>query len=791
MPRRSDGFALDLASSPGLVEEGRVTERDQRQAEDAALRAIVEGVEAETGDEFFASLVRHLAGALGVAYAFVSELSADKLRFRTRAVWGRGAPLDNIDIPVAGTPCEAVLAGEMSHHPDGLQERFPEDVGLVEWGAVSYCGVPLLDAAGGVVGHFAILDTKPMHDPRGIPIMRIFAARARAEIERLRVDQALRESESRFRDLYEEAPLAHYSVGTDARLRRWNRKMLELLGYSAEELAGRPIWDLWADTPEGKPRGMKALARFRAGEEIHDEEIEYRRKDGTSVWARLSVRPMRDERGQVVATRSTLADVTELRRAEAALRASEERLARVLASAMDAIVTVDGGRRIAIFNEAAEKIFRCPAAEALGRPVDRFLTPGLQQSLEAFMRASTTGGNVRPYVWAPEGLRARDRAGREFPVEGTLSRVGVAGGSLFTLILRDVEERQRAETELRELNRQNLYLQEEIKSAHNFEEIIGQGRTLAIALEKVNLVAPTDSSVLILGETGTGKELIARAIHSRSPRRGRPLIKVNCAALPSGLVESELFGHEKGAFTGATEKRVGRFELASGGTIFLDEVGDLPPEAQVKLLRVLQEQEFERVGGSKTIRVDVRVIAATNRDLEQAIRAGQFRQDLYYRLNVFPIRLPPLRDRPEDIPLLVHYFVGRYAGKIGRKVTRVSQDTMQRLVAYPWPGNVRELENVIERAVILSTDHELTVGPEVLPVSTSTRPAAASTAPEPRPSGPAALHEVEREHILSVLQRTSWRIDGPQGAARVLNMRPSTLRSRMQKLGIRRSSALS
>jgi PAS domain S-box-containing protein len=511
--------------------------------------------------------------------------------------------------------------------------------------------------------------------------------------------------------------------------------------------------------------------------------MELRRKDGESVWVRLSMRPIRDAAGRVEATRSTLTDVTALKRAEDALRASEERLARVLASAMDAIVTIDASRRIEIFNEAAETIFHCRSADVIGESLDRFLTAELQQSLDTSMQAFETGGQARPYVYAPQGLRARDADGREFAVEGTISRVEVAGRPLFTLILRDVQERQRAEEELRELHSQNLYLQDEIKAVHNFEEIIGQSRALADALEKVDLVAPTDSSVLILGETGTGKELIARAIHSRSPRKNRPLIKVNCAALPSGLVESELFGHERGAFTGATDRRTGRFELAHGGTIFLDEVGELSPEVQVKLLRVLQEHEFERVGGVKTISVDVRVIAATNRDLAQAVARGTFRQDLYYRLNVFPVALPPLRARADDIPLLVHYFVARYAAKIGRPITRVPQGAMQRLVAYPWPGNVRELENVVERAVILSPGPDLRVAPEVLPV-----PTAPARSPDAGQPGLAGLAEVERQHIVSILKQTGWRIDGPQGAARLLDLNPSTLRSRMQKLGIRRSA---
>src|SRR5438093_2925227 len=278
----------------------------------------------------------------------------------------------------------------------------------------------------------------------------------------------------------------------------------------------------------------------------------------------------------------------------------------------------------------------------------------------------------------------------------------------------DVTDRDLMEREKAPLAAENIYLQKEIKSVHNFEEIIGQSPALLDALEKVNRVAKTDATVLITGETGTGKELIARAIHSASPRRDKPLIKLNCAALPAGLVESELFGHEKGAFSGAISRRVGRFELANGGTIFLDEVGEVPLDAQVKLLRVLQEREFERVGGSHAIKVDVRVIAATNRDLVKSIREGKFREDLYYRLNVFPIPLPLLRDRVGDVPLLVNFLVGRFAARVGLRIDSVGKATMERLSHYSCPANARELENVRERAVILSNGPMLEIDPEVL-----------------------------------------------------------------------------
>jgi len=291
------------------------------------------------------------------------------------------------------------------------------------------------------------------------------------------------------------------------------------------------------------------------------------------------------------------------------------------------------------------------------------------------------------------------------------------------------------------------------------------------------MVAPTDSSILINGETGTGKELIARAIHNLSQRKDKPLIKVNCAALPTGLIESELFGHEKGAFTGALSRKIGRFELAHQGTLFLDEIGDLPQEVQIKLLRVLQEQEFERVGGTQTIKVDVRLITATNRDLEKAVAENSFRADLYYRLNVFPIDLPSLSERKEDIPLLVQYFLKKYATKMGKRIETISQETMRQLTAYPWPGNIRELENVIERGVILSPGSILDIEDEFLLPS--------STQLEQRES--LTLQEVERNHIIKSLDKTGWVIEGPKGAAKILNLHPNTLRGRMKKLEIKRA----
>jgi formate hydrogenlyase transcriptional activator len=337
------------------------------------------------------------------------------------------------------------------------------------------------------------------------------------------------------------------------------------------------------------------------------------------------------------------------------------------------------------------------------------------------------------------------------------------------------------------LAEEKLYLEEEIRSEFNFEEIIGESAALKRTLAQVELVAAANTTTLIFGETGTGKELIARAIHNLSARRERTFVKVNCAAIPSGLLESELFGHERGAFTGAIAQKIGRFELADRGTLFLDEVGDIPLELQPKLLRVLQEQEFERLGSPRTIRVDVRLVAATNRDLSLLVAEKQFRSDLYYRLNVFPISVPALRERPEDVPLLVRYFVQRYSRQLNKKVQYVPAEVMDALASYSWPGNIRELENLIERAVLLSPGNELRVplaelkSPAGLPVS-----AAANAVPVSLAGSIATLHEAERQHILRALRHTRWRIAGPRGAAALLGMKRTTLQARMRKLGIRR-----
>jgi len=331
---------------------------------------------------------------------------------------------------------------------------------------------------------------------------------------------------------------------------------------------------------------------------------------------------------------------------------------------------------------------------------------------------------------------------------------------------------------------ENVSLREEVQSQHDFDEIVGQSRAIRLVLARVSQVAPTDAAVLLLGETGTGKELLARALHQRSLRSGRPFVRVNCAAIPSTLIESELFGHEKGAFTGAVAARAGRFEAAHGGSLFLDEIGEFGIDVQAKLLRVLQDGTFERLGSARTIRADVRIIAATNRDLDRATAEGRFREDLFYRLSVFPIHVPPLRERREDIPLLIWSVINRRQGELGRHIDDIPGRAMRALEAYDWPGNVREMENVIERALILSTGPTLQV--EALAVG-GTRREAGTVAP---PSPLRRLDEVERDHIRGVLERCGWRVNGPGNAAEVLGLHPNTLRFRMKKLGIARPRAV-
>lgn len=443
----------------------------------------------------------------------------------------------------------------------------------------------------------------------------------------------------------------------------------------------------------------------------------------------------------------------------------------------DAIFWIDSERNIYRVNEATCRLIGCSKDEILGTKLYKLF----DESEDSWSNIWSESKEKR--IFALETyLVTKDR--RRIFVEISGSFIEFDEEEYVSIFVHDITQRKRSEQELRNslaeveqlkdrLQVEVSYLQQEIKLIHNFEEIISENDKFKEILAQVEQVASTDSTVLIFGETGTGKELIARAIHNISGRRGRPMIKVNCAGLPENIIESELFGHEKGTFTGAFNRRIGRFELADGTTIFLDEISDLPVTLQTKILRVLQEGEFERLGSTNTIKVDTRVISATNRDLEKAMEDGRFREDLYYRLNVFPINIPPLRERKDDIPILVGHFVNKYNTKIGRQVDRISQEIMDRLMAYHWPGNVRELENVIERAIVISRGSILELGK--LPFRENV---------DFDKSDAITLEQVEKAHILKILELTKWRVSGKKGAAEILGINPQTLFSRMRKLGI-------
>jgi PAS domain S-box-containing protein len=439
-------------------------------------------------------------------------------------------------------------------------------------------------------------------------------------------------------------------------------------------------------------------------------------------------------------------------------------------------------------NSAAEKTFGCTASQIVGRDFSVFLTEESRTKLLHLMEHLESRPRGQQYLWIAGGLTIYPNHGHLFAAEATLSRFESHHTSCFTLILRNVNDRLEAERKIQTLTNETEYLRTEIKELRHFEQIIGRSGPLQAVLRDVEQVAPTNATVLILGETGTGKELIARAIHTASRRSEQPFVRVNCAAVPVHLMESEFFGHERGAFTGATQQRAGRFALADGGTIFLDEIGELSIDLQAKLLRVLQEGEFEAVGSSKTRRVDVRVLAATNCRLEESVREGRFRDDLFYRLNVFPICVPPLRDRADDIPLLTSAFASRYAKEIGRTIEPPSKECLDRLRAYSWPGNVRELQNVIERAVITSQDQRLNLA-RALPESLAAPvPCVHQDDPQScrRIRTVLELQEEERNNIVLALQSADWRVAGESGAAKLLGMNPSTLNSRMRALGIKR-----
>ena len=475
-------------------------------------------------------------------------------------------------------------------------------------------------------------------------------------------------------------------------------------------------------------------------------------------------------------------------RAEREIREREEKLVRLVDSAMDGIVELNHALIVTRVNRAAEKIFGCKAEELVGSDFSERVTSGSAGKLRSLIGELGDRPEGQQYLWIPGGLTAIHGEGEELPAEASLARFELNRESFYTLIVRNVNERLEAERRIDSLTAETQYLKEELREARHFGTIIGRSEPIQSLCDDIKQVAGTDTTVLVLGETGTGKELVARSIHAASGRADRPLIRINCAAIPGNLIESEFFGHERGAFTGATQKRQGRFELADGGTIFLDEVAELPLDLQSKILRILQEGEYEPVGSSRTRRVDVRVIAATNRDLKEMMNAGRFREDLYYRLAVFPITVPPLRDRGDDVLLLATAFMENCAAETNCPLVPLRDRCRKRLMAYDWPGNVRELQNVIERALITGRDGRLNLD-RALPEDAAVSPPGAPASLEPKAGAiltAAEMRNLERNNIIAALEESGWQVAGKRGAAQRLGMHPSTLSSRIKALNINR-----
>jgi formate hydrogenlyase transcriptional activator len=590
--------------------------------------------------------------------------------------------------------------------------------------------------------------------------------------ERKLVEEGFRQSEERLR-LVLDSIGAHVMVTTsEGKLEFVNQPSLDYFGKTLEELKR---W-LTSNVIIHPDERTSAIAVWRRSVETgvsYDVDNRFRRSDGVYRWFHVRGRPQRDAQGSIVRWYALLTDIDERKKAEQKLEAQEMELRQILdfAPQLVAVYGPNGERlhinRIALdyLGVSLEEWRRTPDQSAFVHPddrarerdcFDRALSTGSAYELE--LRLRKVDGSYRWFLARSNPVRDDKR---------TITRWYVAGT--------DIEDRKRAEERLQQ---ENVALREEIDKASMFEEIVGTSPALQTVLSSISKVAPSDSTVLVTGETGTGKELVARAIHRRSLRASHAFVSVNCAAVPRDLIASELFGHEKGAFTGAMQRRVGRFELAEGGTIFLDEIGELSPDTQVALLRVLQEREVERIGGSRPIHVNVRVIAATNRDLEAAVASGSFRQDLYYRLNVFPLDMPPLRERREDISLLVEYFIDRYARKAGKNIRTIDKKTLQLLQSYPWPGNIRELQNVIERSVIVSETENFSVDERWV-----------SQQPRDRRSGgklylSQKLAATEKEIIEEALRESQGRIFGPLGAAAKLGIARSTLESKIQSLNI-------
>ncbi len=578
-----------------------------------------------------------------------------------------------------------------------------------------------------------------------------------------------------FEQLFEFSPDAIVVTDSEGRITNANAQVRRAFGYTREELVGQPVETLIPERFRGvHPNHRQA---YNAQPSVRPMgvglELYGLRKDGTEFPVDIMLSPIETAEGRV--TFSVIRDISERKRMEEALRQSEQQLRALFEFSPDAIIASDQEGQITQANARVESFFGYTRAELLGQSIDVLVPERFRRSHRAHRKDYSDQARVRPMGNGLE-LYGRRKDGSEFPADIMLGPVETAEGRMVLSVIRDLTEKREAEEALRRSEQAKQYLEEELNTESRFEDIIGESVGLKRVLKHVETVAATDVTVLVLGETGTGKELIARAIHQLSSRNERTLVKLNCAAIPAGLLESELFGHEKGAFTGAISRKIGRLELANEGTLFLDEIGDLPLELQPKILRALQEKEFERLGSTQTIPVNVRLVATTNRNLAKMVADKEFRSDLYYRLKVFPITIPPLRERREDISLLVRYFVDKFARRMDRRIETIPDDVMRALTRWEWPGNIRELENFIERAVLLSKGPALRVPLGELEVLE-----------ESSPEGDSTLEATEREHILRVLREAKGKIAGPQGAAARPGLKRTTLNSKLKKLGIERN----
>ncbi len=588
--------------------------------------------------------------------------------------------------------------------------------------------------------------------------------------------QNMAEIEDGFQRLIENAVVGFFRSNENGDFLLANRRLARMFGFKTKEAflkSHTNAAQLYIDPKERE----NILQDIKSHGFIDGAEARFKRKDGEVIWVSIRARAVKGKSGEAM-YEGFIMDISDKKASTIALQGSEKRFRMLVEQAGDGFFIHDYAGKILDVN--------LTACEMLGYSKDELLQMSIS---DVDMEVAAKGHRDR--YWGPlqsekhitfEGIHRR-KDGSSFPVEVRLGRVDLEGMPLLLSLTRDVTERKKYENELKkafkeinelknQLEEENIYLRREVETRYRHKEIVGESTAIKKVLMAVERVAKESTSVLITGETGTGKEMIARAIHNLSPRNVRSMIRVNCAALPGSLIESELFGREKGAFTGAASRQAGRFEAADKSTIFLDEIGDLPMELQAKLLRVLEDGTFERLGSSKTVSVDVRVIAATNHNLAELVKKDIFRRDLFYRLNVFPIVVPPLRDRREDIPLLVWAFVEEFAQSMGKSIKSIPKKIMDELQECHWPGNVRELKNVIERGMIMSSGPTLRIDQQ--------------QTLENQASGNMSMEDVEREHISQVLLSTGWRVSGKNGAARILGLKDSTLRSRMIKLGITR-----